>query len=133
MQAEIARRLLFVGVGWAMMTAGFTLARWAAEEFFSSWLGAGANYALYFFIAILAVSAGLTLSASRWLVPMRYWTAFLVAIGLLSAIPLSYATIQIFPALNGDKDTLHSIKMGYPVFWTAVLVPMALFLGRKKQ
>ena len=33
--------------------------------------------------------------------------------------------------LNGSTDEIHAIKMGYPVFWTALLVPSALRLGKK--
>ena len=41
------------------------------------------------------------------------------------------ATILVFPAISGDTDIIHSIKVGYPVFWTTVLVPVAMRLGHK--
>ncbi len=28
--------------------------------------------------------------------------------------------------------SIHAIKMGYPVFWTALLVPLALLLGKER-
>jgi len=38
----------------------------------------------------------------------------------------------VFPAVNGSTDQIHAIKMGYPVFWTALLIPVAMGLGRKR-
>jgi hypothetical protein len=39
-----------------------------------------------------------------------------------------------FPALHdGMHDEMLPIKMGYPVLWTALLVPLALRLGRKRR
>jgi hypothetical protein len=79
------------------------------------------------------VSTGLTLVVNRRLAAIHCWTGLLLAAALLLVMPLSVATIKIFPALNGSMDEIHSIKMGYPVFWTTVLVPVALRLGRKKR
>jgi hypothetical protein len=130
-------RMIFAAVGWVMALAAFVLERWAAFELFSGGLALlpGVRWSPFIAAAFagLLVSAGLTFAANRWLAPLHYWTGFLLAAGLLLVVPLSIATIKIFPALNGSTDEIHSIKMGYPVFWTAVLVPVALRLGRKRQ
>jgi hypothetical protein len=52
---------------------------------------------------------------------------------LILVLPLSFTTIRMLPALNGSTDELHSIKMGYPVFWAALIVPLALRIGRKTR
>jgi len=126
-------RRVFIGVGWVLAIAAFAVARRATFELFSgSAMGrAGLGPAAVLLIAGAAVSAGLALSASRWLAPLRRWAGVLVAVGLALVLPLSVATIRLLPALNGSTDQIHSIKMGYPVFWTAVLVPLALRLGRR--
>jgi hypothetical protein len=129
-------RMIFTAIGWVIALAAFVLARWAAFHLFSRGFGLLPTLRWEPFIAAalagLLVSAGLTFAANRWLAAMHYWTGFLLAAGLLLVMPLSIATVQIFPALNGSTDEIHSIKMGYPVLWTAVLVPVALCLGRKK-
>jgi hypothetical protein len=52
---------------------------------------------------------------------------------LAAVLPLSFATVRFFPTLNVSNDEIHSIKMGYPVFWTTLLVPFAWQLGRKNK
>ncbi len=126
---------MFVGVGFVITIAAFVIARWAVFELLSGAIPsrAGLGAAIALVVAGLIVSAGLTVSMNRWLVPLHYWTGILVAVGLMLVLPLSFATIRVFPAFNGSTDEIHSIKMGYPVFWTAVVVPVALRLGRKGQ
>lgn len=133
MHAKWSERMIFVSVGWAITVIAFAVARRATFELFSGGISgrAGVGAAIVLLIAGLIVSAVLTISANRWLVSLHYWTGILVAVGLMLVLPLSVFTIRIFPALNGSTDEIHSIKMGYPIFWTAVLVPIALRLGRK--
>ncbi len=132
-RARSSGRLMFVGVGFVITIGAFAIARWAAFELFSGGIpgGSGLGPAIALLLAGLIVSVGLTVAMNRWLVPLHYWTGILVAVGLILVLPLSFATIRVFPAFNGNLDEIHSIKMGYPVFWTAVLVPAALRLGRK--
>jgi hypothetical protein len=136
-RASWRERIIFTAVGWVIALVAFVLARWAAFDLLSRGLGLLPRVRWEPFIAAalagLLVSAGLTFAANRWLAAMHYWTGFLIAAGLLLVMPLSIATIKIFPALNGSMDEIDSIKMGYPVFWTAVLVPVALCLGRKRR
>jgi hypothetical protein len=123
-----SKRMMFFGVGWVITVGAFAIARWAAFELFS---GAGLGAAIFLLIAGLIVAMGLAISANRWLAPLHYWTGILVGVALLLVLPLSVATIRMFPAFNGSTDQIHSIKMGYPIFWTAVLVPLAMRLGRR--
>lgn len=137
-RAAWRERVIFTAMGWVIAVAAFVLARWAAFDLFSRSLGLLPTVRWQPLIAaalagLLLVPAGLTFAANRWLAAMHYWTGFLLAAGLLVVMPLSIATIKIFPALNGGTDEIHSIKMGYPVLWTAVLVPVALCLGRKRR
>jgi hypothetical protein len=130
-----SERVNFVGLGWVITVAAFAIVRWAAFELFSGGIPGrvGVGAAVVLLIAGLIVSVGLTISANRWLVPLHYWTGILIAVGLLLVLPLSVATIKVLPAFNGSTDQIHSIKMGYPIFWTAVLVPLAMRLGRKSR
>lgn len=77
----------------------------------------------------LAPSIGLAILADRWLVRLRWWTGAAVAVAIAAAIGLAFATIGVFPAPNGSTDMIHAVKMGYPIFWSALLVPLALRLG----
>jgi hypothetical protein len=128
-------RILFFSVASVVSVTAFVIARWALFELFSGGFpGATAFGAgIVLLIAGLIVSVGLTISGNRWLAPLHYWTGILVAVALLLVVPLSFATIRVFPALNGSTDEIHSIKMGYPVFWTALLVPVAMRLGRESR
>lgn len=78
----------------------------------------------------LLASGGLA-AATRLLVGRRRWwwlfCRYLVAIGLI--FPLSSLTIRVLPALNGATDSMHVIKMGYPLFWANVLVGVVSWVG----
>jgi hypothetical protein len=131
--ARWPRRVMFLGVGWAIAVSAFAMARWAAFELFSGGFPGravpGPGFVLL--IAWLMVPVGFTIAGKRWLGPLHYWTGTLMAADLLMVLPLSFLTIKVFPALNGSTDQIHAIKMGYPVFWTAMLIPAAMGLGRK--
>jgi len=128
-------RLNFILFASALTIAAFVIARLGLMELLSTWNVRG--FAILaigsILVAGLTVSIGLVALANRWLAPMHRWTAAIVAGALIAVLPLSFATVRFFPALNGSSDGIHSIKMGYPVFWTALLVPLALQLGRKNK
>jgi hypothetical protein len=133
-------RLAFIASGFALALAAFVVARWAIFDFFSfEFFYGGEVYwaaladVLIVIAAGLAASIGFALAAHRWLAPLRVRTAGLLAAALVAVVPLSLVTIKIVPALNGSEDTIHAFKMGYPVFWTALLTPLALRLGRQMQ
>ena len=132
---RVSERIIFVGFGCLITIAAFAMTRWAAFELFAGSISVrpGLEAIVVLVIAGLIVSVGLTVSANRWLAPLHYWTGILVAVGLFLVLPLSFGTIKIFPAFNGSTDQIHAVKMGYPVLWTAVLIPIALRLGRKAQ
>jgi hypothetical protein len=125
-------RVKFVRAGFVLATGGFVAGRWAIFEMSRQW---APDYRPLAVLAVagLAVSTGLTAAAGRWLAPVHVWTAAAVAVALILVLPLSFATVAVFPALNGSTDEVHAVKMGYPVLWTALLVPLALWLGRKRR
>jgi hypothetical protein len=76
------------------------------------------------------VSLGLAWLAARLLAPMRRWTALYLAAALALPLPLATLTVMEFPG-ERHGDLYNAIRLGYPVLWTAILVPAALWLGRK--
>ncbi len=127
-------RTTFVGLGSILAVAAFAAARFATFALFSEMMIGTLWQAPVVVIALswVIVAVGLSVLASRCLTSLHVWTAALLALGLILVLPLSFATVKIFPALNSSTDELHSIKMGYPVFWAAVIVPLALRIGRKR-
>jgi hypothetical protein len=140
-------RTKFVAFGFAITIWAFKEGRWAIMELFMDLPAAWPGYkpaitqvpsdvavsAGTLVVSGLAVSAGLAAAASRWLAPLHVWTTVVVIVALLLVLPLSVITVMEFPALNGETDEIHAIKMGYPVLWTVLLVPLALRLGRKRR
>ena len=76
------------------------------------------------------MSLGLAWLAGRLLAPMRRWTALYLAVALALPLPLATLTVMEFPG-ERHGDIYNAIRLGYPVLWTAILVPAALRLGRK--
>lgn len=126
-------RMKFLGAGSVFAVAAFLLERWTAFELFSGGAPAGLNARTLgtFILEAAIVPAALPWLSNRWLEPVYWRTVVYLAVALVLVFPLSFATIQIVPALNGSTDQIHAIKMGYPVFWTALLVPAGLRLGRR--
>lgn len=71
------------------------------------------------------------MSVSRLLGPVSRCTALYAAAAFVLAVPASLMTIHLLPALNGARDYIHAVKMGYPAFWTVVLLSGAVALGRR--
>ena len=126
-------RWRFVGVGVALAMASFVVARVSLFQLFGPTNVPGRldiPAAAGVLAAGLAPAIGIALLASRWLVPLRGWTGAMVAVALAASIVLAFATVRLFPAVNGSTDDIHAIKMGYPILWCGLLVPLALRLGR---
>jgi len=124
----------FVGLGSILAVAAFAALRWATFALFSEMM-IGTLWQAPVAVIVLSwviVAVGLAVLANWCLTSLHVWSAALLALGLILVLPLSFATIRIFPALNGSTDELHSIKMGYPVFWAALIVPLALRIGFKR-
>jgi hypothetical protein len=51
------------------------------------------------------------------------WCFFLSAFLLI--LPLSLVTIQVVPALHNETDLINAVKMGYPAFWSVLLIGIA--------
>jgi hypothetical protein len=133
-RAKWPDRARFLVVGWVIAVAAFAMTRWAAFELFSGGFPGRSvpGPAIALLIAWVIVPVGFTIAGKRWLAPLHYWAGTLAAVALMLVLPLSFATIKVFPAFNGSVDQIHAIKMGYPVFWTAALIPVAMGLGRKR-
>jgi hypothetical protein len=132
---DLQKRAAFVGVGFLMAISSFLLVKYSAFELFSGGFPSGPAYGatLVMLFGWWILPVGLPLLASLWLGPLHRWAALLVAGALATTIPLSFATIKIFPALNGSTDQMHAFKMGYPVIWIAVLVPAAMRVARRRH
>ena len=128
------QRWAFVAAASLSMLGGFVACRWAMFEIFSGPTTVRHAFpALVILIGtLIGVSVVLTFAANRWLSPLHRWTTVSILCALIMVMPLSVFTIKAFPALNGSTDTVHSIKMGYPVFWASLLVPLFLTIGRKR-
>jgi len=133
--ARWAEKMKFIGAGFVVTLVAFAITRWTCFQLF--WGGLPDTTDRRPFVILIAtwlgMSVALSLLASRWLAPLHRWTGILVALGLALAMPLSFLTIKVFPAVNGSTDQIHAIKMGYPVFWIALLLPLAMRLGRKSK
>ena len=126
-------RRKFVTCAFLLVTGSFVVARSALFQLFGSTNLPGEPdpvSALQLLGSGVAPAVGLALFADRWLVSLHRWTGGLVALSFVVAVALAFATIRLFPAVNGSTDPIHAIKMGYPIFWCGVLVPVALRLGR---
>lgn len=79
--------------------------------------------------AAALTAVGFTL-ALRWLAaPVGWKLAALYLLALALVLPASLLTIGLFPALGGQTDLVHAIKMGYAAGWTPVLLGAASILG----
>lgn len=63
---------------------------------------------------------------------------------LVGVLPISLASVLILPEITPDSSDFRAIafgdedywlipaaRLGYPVFWTTLLLPFALWLGRR--
>jgi len=123
--------LLFVTAATGLCFAAFAGAREELFILYSRWFAPPGpeplvRLALYW----VAVSAALALLARRLAAPMRRRTVLYVAGALALAPCCGYLTVTAFPGAR-HPDIYNAIRLGYPVFWAAILVPAALRLGRK--
>jgi len=127
-------RMKFFGAGFVTALAAFVLERATAFELFSGGAPSGltARVAGTFLLGTALVPTLFPLISNRWLNATHWRAPLYLVVALLFVLPLSFATIRLLPALNGSTDEIHALKMGYPAFWTALLVPLALWLGKRK-
>ncbi|RJS20821.1 hypothetical protein DRW03_19295 [Corallococcus sp. H22C18031201] len=93
------------------------------------WVWARVAGELVFALTLASVGVG---GALRWAgAPIRWRTVPLLAVGIAAVPTLSWLSIQLLPALNGRQDFIHAVKMGYPLFWTVLVVNAAVSLGRQ--
>ena len=126
------RHLMFIAMAFALNFAAFLVARWALVDMFGGrWIFPDPLTLFVLWLTSLILSAGLATAADHWLAPLRIWTVALISIALLVALLLSYATFEVLPVPGGNSKDVRVFKIGYPVFWIALLLPLSLRLGRK--
>ncbi len=128
---DAVRLSIFILLASGLCLGAFAAARAELYTLFSRALepvGAGPHIRLALYG--IAVAAGLTWLTLRLLTPLAWWTALCLAGALLLALPLALATVAVFPG-ERHSDFFNAIRLGYPVLWTALLVPFALWCGVK--
>jgi hypothetical protein len=63
--------------------------------------------------------------------PLHWWTILLAMGALAMALLLAGVTVTCFPG-GRRADLYNAIRLGYPVLWTALLLPAALWGGAKR-
>jgi hypothetical protein len=137
-QAHKLHPAMFIVFSSILLLAVFMVARYEIlsmgnSQFFSpsqmAFPGPNALPVMILICAWIVLSVGITVFSNRVLVATRKSTPLLLGVAVPVAIMLGLLTVKIIPAINGSKDAIHAVKMGYPVFWLATLVPFALRLG----
>jgi hypothetical protein len=54
-------------------------------------------------------------------------TLLRVGLAIGAVLPVSVVTVMLVPARGGETDLVHSVKMGYPMFWVNLLIGWALW------
>jgi hypothetical protein len=83
-------------------------------------------------LALVGAATGLWASVHALLRPITRWAVAYLAVAIVLVLPASLGTIHIVPGINGSEDFVHAVKMGYPVFWTVVLVAAAVAVAVKR-
>jgi hypothetical protein len=127
------RLLLFTAVASAICFAAFVAGRAELYQIFGGLnliedAASPVRLALYG----IALSIALPGLASRLLTPLHWWTALYSAAALPLAVILASLTAIYFPG-GRHADLFNAIRLGYPAFWTALLLPLTLWAGVKGQ
>lgn len=61
----------------------------------------------------------------RWLQSLSLQQVWTIVLGLLLPVPLSIITIHIIPGFGNGRWLADALKMGYPFFWTVLLMGIA--------
>lgn len=73
-------------------------------------------------ISLLLASFGVAIIYSMYIKSSILKTSIIILVALLLMPILSILTIKIIPAINGSTDYIHSVKMGYHIFWTSFAI-----------
>jgi hypothetical protein len=129
---RLRRLSAFLALATALCLAAFAAAR---DELYwlHSLMFVPAGFAPFIRLALYGagMSLGIAWLANRFLAPMRWWTALLLAAALALTQPLAFLTVTVFPGAR-HSDIYSAIRLGYPVLWAAILLPAALWLGRAR-
>jgi hypothetical protein len=128
------RLAMFVTMASIMFLAAFVISKAALDDFYAFAFshGAGRPAGLIALLPMalsgVAVSVVLPLLAREMLAPVQLWTMFALAAALVLIMPLSALTFCLLADSCGRMG-INDIKLGYPIFWTALLIPLVLQLG----
>jgi hypothetical protein len=124
-------RRLFIGTAFALNVTAFVVARWALTHIYGgrALIGPDPLDLTVLWLASLMLATGVATAADRWLAPLKIWTVALIWTALYLAVLLSTATVAVFPISGSDR--YDGFKVGYQVFWLALLLPLSLRLARK--
>ena len=75
--------------------------------------------------AAIVTAVGFTAAGRVLLAPVSWWLSAVFLAALALVLPVSILTIHVVPSFNGHTDYFQVVKMGYPVFWTNVLMGLA--------
>jgi hypothetical protein len=124
----------FIAFGTSLSVLCFAITRnWLLQERWPMGGVSVADIALSPLLSILLASVGFHMFTRWTLVPISHWSIVLIAVALLVTPVLSMATVQVLPALHGQTDLVHAVKMGYPTFWVTILLPAATELALRLQ
>lgn len=121
------RRWVFVAVAGALIFVAGVVARALVRELLSgSVFSMSLGHLLG--LAVVAVALGLLLAGTaHGLLRSGPWVWPRVGLAFLAAVPLGFATIRVIPSFSGLMGDAETLRMGYPVFWFALLVPLAIW------
>jgi hypothetical protein len=131
-QNDPVRLLLFIVLAWAICFTAFAAGRAELYQIFGGSYFVGVTPLIMLALYGIAVSISLPWFASRLLTPLHWWTALYSAAALLLAMIFASLTVIYFPG-GRHSDLFNAIRLGYPAFWTALLLPIALWAGVKRQ
>lgn len=130
-RVTLARGATFVVAATLISLLAFTIARdWFLRSRWIAFSGPSAmDVVLSPLLSIALTAAGFHLLVRLLLGKISRLYALLVVAALALTEGASFVTILAIPAVNGSRDGIHSVKMGYPTFWVTVLLAAATALG----
>lgn len=134
------RRVLFILSTSVLFFAAFVVTRQASisltsREFFvpadvrGSAISAPVGALVFVLLSWAITAIGVVLFANRFVALLSWWTIGAVAAAIALVPVATLLTVRIVLAPGGHSDLMQGLKMGYAVFWTALLVPLSLRWG----
>jgi hypothetical protein len=91
------------------------------------------NYLIAFLLFVF-IGVAYWFVTNRWIKKNKKVNILLITFLIVSAIPLSLMTIQLNTGFGTQAEWVDAVKMGYPIFWTIVLLGLsAILVVRQKN